>query len=174
MNNAARNFDRLAYIDTLKEAGIDEGSARAHANALDAAMRDGLATKQDIAVIDRGFISVERRFDSMDRKFEAVDLRFEAIDNKLEIIDQKFDAIDRRFDATDEKIDALDKKIATVESTLRREIQGVETTLRAEIKASEATLRAEIWQGTNRTVIWLVGTMIALSGIVLAIVRFAH
>jgi len=37
-----------------------------------------------------------------------------------------------------------------------------------------ATLRAEIWQGTNRTVIWLVGTMIALSGIVLAIVRFAH
>ena len=42
------------------------------------------------------------------------------------------------------------------------------------MKTLEATLRSEIWQSANRTVIWLGGTMIALSGIVLAIVKLGH
>lgn len=42
-------FDRLAYTDRLQRAGMSEAHARAHADALDAALRDGVATKQDIA-----------------------------------------------------------------------------------------------------------------------------
>jgi hypothetical protein len=41
-------FDKLAYIDRLKSAGVDEPQARAHAEALDQALRDTVATKQDV------------------------------------------------------------------------------------------------------------------------------
>jgi hypothetical protein len=41
-------FDKLAYIDRLREAGFDERQARAHAEALDAALRETVATKTDI------------------------------------------------------------------------------------------------------------------------------
>jgi hypothetical protein len=46
MNNIA--FDRLNYVETLKSAGIPEAQARAHAHALDDAMRDSVATRSDI------------------------------------------------------------------------------------------------------------------------------
>ncbi|MEM6905188.1 MAG: hypothetical protein AAF568_04790 [Pseudomonadota bacterium] len=42
-------FDRLAYVDALKSSGISEEHARAHASALDAAMKDTVATKADLA-----------------------------------------------------------------------------------------------------------------------------
>jgi hypothetical protein len=45
-------FDKLAYIDRLKRAGIDEGQARAHAEAMDEALRESVATKSDIAAVE--------------------------------------------------------------------------------------------------------------------------
>jgi hypothetical protein len=44
-------FDRLRYIDKLKGAGIGEGQARAHADAIDEALREAVATKSDIATL---------------------------------------------------------------------------------------------------------------------------
>jgi uncharacterized protein Yka (UPF0111/DUF47 family) len=42
-------FDKLVYIDRLKSAGkIDEPLARAHAEALDQALRESVATRQDL------------------------------------------------------------------------------------------------------------------------------
>ena len=41
-------FDKLLYLETLKAAGISEEQARAHAHALDEALRDSVATKADI------------------------------------------------------------------------------------------------------------------------------
>ncbi|WP_244594544.1 hypothetical protein [Methylosinus sporium] len=48
MTSSAITFDRLAYIDRLKEAGFDDKQARAQADALDAALRDSVATKADL------------------------------------------------------------------------------------------------------------------------------
>ncbi|WP_159728813.1 hypothetical protein [Methylosinus sp. Ce-a6] len=48
MTSPAITFDRLAYIDRLKEAGFDDRQARAQADALDAALRDSVATKADV------------------------------------------------------------------------------------------------------------------------------
>jgi hypothetical protein len=45
-------FDRLRYIDKLKGAGIGEDQARAHADAIDSALREAVATKSDIARLD--------------------------------------------------------------------------------------------------------------------------
>ncbi|MFN3076431.1 MAG: hypothetical protein ABT940_06055 [Alphaproteobacteria bacterium] len=42
-------FDKLIYLETLKASGIPE--ARAHAHALDEAMRDAVATKGDITAL---------------------------------------------------------------------------------------------------------------------------
>jgi hypothetical protein len=41
-------FDKLAYIDRLTKAGIDEAQARAHAEAMEEALRESVATKNDI------------------------------------------------------------------------------------------------------------------------------
>jgi hypothetical protein len=48
MTAPAITFDRLAYIDRLKEAGFDDKQARAQADALDAALRDSVATRADL------------------------------------------------------------------------------------------------------------------------------
>lgn len=42
-------FDRLAYIDRLKAAGVAEPQARAMADGLDQALREEVATRSDIA-----------------------------------------------------------------------------------------------------------------------------
>ncbi|MBV9290260.1 MAG: hypothetical protein JO288_21000 [Hyphomicrobiales bacterium] len=44
-------FDRLRYIDRLTQAGVGQDQARAHADALDEALRDAVATKSDIAEV---------------------------------------------------------------------------------------------------------------------------
>ena len=44
-------FDKLAYIDKLKRAGIDETQARAHGEALDSALRESVATKNDVVTL---------------------------------------------------------------------------------------------------------------------------
>ena len=46
--NVQLTFDKLAYVDRLKAAGIDERHARAHAEGLDQALREEVATKSDI------------------------------------------------------------------------------------------------------------------------------
>lgn len=45
-------FDRLRYMDKLKSAGIPEAQARAHADAMDEALRESVATKTDITRIE--------------------------------------------------------------------------------------------------------------------------
>lgn len=53
-------FDRLIYTDRLKRAGIPEDQARAHADALDEALRDGVATKDDIRLLKHDILLLKR------------------------------------------------------------------------------------------------------------------
>jgi hypothetical protein len=41
-------FDKLAYIDRLTRAGIADEQARAHAEAMDEALRESVVTKSDL------------------------------------------------------------------------------------------------------------------------------
>jgi hypothetical protein len=41
-------FDKLAYMDRLTRAGINESQARAHAEAMEEALRDSVATKDSV------------------------------------------------------------------------------------------------------------------------------
>ena len=53
-------FDTLAYARRLKEAGVSDEQAEAHAEAVRAAMTHGVATKTDIAEL-RAEMRVEIR-----------------------------------------------------------------------------------------------------------------
>ena len=44
-------FDKLAYKDKLTASGVPEATARAHADALDEALREGVATKRDLRAL---------------------------------------------------------------------------------------------------------------------------
>jgi predicted nucleic acid-binding Zn-ribbon protein len=48
---ATLTFDKLAYVDRLKGAGMDERQARALADGLDQALREEVATKTDVAAV---------------------------------------------------------------------------------------------------------------------------
>jgi hypothetical protein len=50
---ATITFDKLAYIEHLKNAGVDEKQARAHAFALDDALKDSVATKGDVSSLGK-------------------------------------------------------------------------------------------------------------------------
>jgi hypothetical protein len=46
-------FDKLIFIDRLKRAGISDDHARAHAEAMDEALRESVATKIDLQMAVR-------------------------------------------------------------------------------------------------------------------------
>jgi hypothetical protein len=48
---ATLTFDKLAYVDRLKAAGVGEREARALAEGLDQALREEVATRSDIATV---------------------------------------------------------------------------------------------------------------------------
>jgi hypothetical protein len=45
-------FDKLVYVDRLIGAGVPEDQARAHADAMDMALHEAVATKADIATLE--------------------------------------------------------------------------------------------------------------------------
>src|SRR6516164_1260797 len=44
-------FDKLAYIDRLTKAGVDKAQARAHAEALEEALRESVAPRSDVLAL---------------------------------------------------------------------------------------------------------------------------
>lgn len=48
---ATLTFDKLAYVDRLKAAGMGEREARALADGLDQALREEVATRADLAAV---------------------------------------------------------------------------------------------------------------------------
>lgn len=79
MTSAALTFDRLAYIDRLKQSGVEENQARAHADALDAALRDTIATKADVIDLGSEHRREIREVESeLRREIREVETRLEA------------------------------------------------------------------------------------------------
>ena len=152
MTAAALTFDRLAYVDKLKGAGIDEAQARAHADALDTALRDGVATKADVEELRRELGGAKTE---LGRKIE--DVRREIAEAKIEL---------RR------KIEDVQRKIAEAKIELRREIEDVrreiaetKKELQLEIRESAANLKVELLR-------WLIVTQVALASFIFAAIKF--
>jgi hypothetical protein len=56
-------FDRLRYMDKLTGAGIPEPQARAHADAMDNALRESVATKNDLVPIKTEIARLDAKID---------------------------------------------------------------------------------------------------------------
>ncbi len=54
-------FDKLAYVERLKSGGYTEQQAKTQAEALDAALKESVATKHDIDLLRRDLRESEQR-----------------------------------------------------------------------------------------------------------------
>ena len=72
-------FDKLAYVDRLKASGVDELQARAHADGLEQAFREEVATKSDLAALTAHFDTriAAVQSDIVELKGEIVSVRTE-------------------------------------------------------------------------------------------------
>jgi len=93
MTTVELTFDKLVYIDRLKSAGVAEPQARAHAEALDQALRDTVATKSDLAAA-RQESRDEMRGLREELRNEMRGLR-EELHNEVSRLDHKIDVLGR-------------------------------------------------------------------------------
>jgi hypothetical protein len=54
-------FQKLTYIDKLVRAGISEDQARAHADAMEEALRESVATRHDMTLLRADISALEYR-----------------------------------------------------------------------------------------------------------------
>ena len=71
-------FDKLAYVDRLTSSGIEEKAARAHADSLDIALREQVATKADLEKVESSL--------KADLRTQLADLRVQMILATLAIV----------------------------------------------------------------------------------------
>ena len=99
-----------------------------------------------------GFKQMEKRFEQVDKRFEQVDKRFEQVDKRFEQIqldmNKRFEQVDKRFEQVDKRFEQVDKKF----EQLHQEIMG----LHHEIKL---LMR------------WSFGTLLAIGGLIVAVLR---
>lgn len=78
-------FDRLIYIDRLKRAGIADDQARAHADAMDEALRESVATKGDITSLEHKIAA------DISRLEQKVATDISRLEHKIEIVESKIE-----------------------------------------------------------------------------------
>jgi hypothetical protein len=137
-------FDRLSYVDRLKAAGIGEAQARAHADGLEQAFREEVATKSDIAALSA----------KMDARFAQADAK---VDTKFAEIDARFDRMDAKFEA---KFDRMDAKFDQMDAKFEAKFLHVE----AKFDAKFAILQTDIQKSQNRILLALITISFALLG----------
>ena len=81
-------FDTLTYARRLKEAGVDETQAEAHAEAVRDAVTEGVATKDDL---DRGLAAVKADVTRLEDKIDNLEGKIGNLEDK---IDNKADKAD--------------------------------------------------------------------------------
>ena len=109
-------FDRTRYTDKLRESGVDEKTARAHGDALDGALREGVVTQ---SVLKEQIGILEARFREVDKRFGEVDKRFDRVDARMDKLEAKIDAVEIRFDA---KLDKLESKVMSAISESKQQL----------------------------------------------------
>ena len=65
-------FDTLSYARRLKEAGVDEAQAEAHAEAVRDAVTEGVATKADIVPLDAKIVHLDAKIDAVKAELGTV------------------------------------------------------------------------------------------------------
>ena len=130
-------FDTLDYARKLEAAGVPVAQAEVQARALNEALLGSVATKLDIANLER---RIDARFAEVDARFEQVDARFGQIDARFEQVDARFIDLESR----------LSTRIDTVKTELKLDLGGRIQTLSwmlGVLVAMNATIIARLFLG---------------------------
>ena len=94
------------------------------------------------------------------------------------MVEQRVSRLEGAFEQFPDHMASLDSRISSLENGLRAEINASENTLRAEIGASESrtqaeinSVRADIKSAELRITVWLVGTVLAASALIVAAIK---
>ncbi len=142
---ATLTFDKLAYVDRLKAAGVGEREARALAEGLDQALREEVATKTDIAAVRSDLAAVKSEL--------AADIATVRAELKADIAAVRAE---------------LKGDIAAVRTELKADIAAVRTELKGDI----AAIRTELAAVKHDMLRWIVGMAFAQTGLTVALIRF--
>jgi chromosome segregation ATPase len=181
-------FDRYNVAAKLKSSGFSETQTDGLINALDGALRDAVATRQDL-------MSAEARLGSEIKDAEAR-LGNEIKDIRSEIKDVRSEIKDVRSEIKDVEVrlgaDIKDvrSEIKDVEGRLQMEIIKSEgrlhteltkrhselrdemKDLRSELKLDIARLDTAIATSTVTTIKWLVASQVGMAGLLLAAMKY--
>ena len=137
-------FDTQAYAERLKAAGIE--NAHAHADALRAAVGEGVATKAGVRKVRADIARIE---ENMTKKLDRIllDKHMDFINNKM-ATKADFARVDKRIEVLGKRIDNIYKNMAT-----KTELARMETRLQRSI---------------NRAMFAMVGLTIALAAAIIA------
>jgi len=96
-------FDKLAYLDRLKRAGIEDDQARAHAEAMEDALRESVATKVDVATLGTTIQSevgrLETKISRLETKIESEVTRLEnTIHSEVTRLETKIESVETKID----------------------------------------------------------------------------
>ena len=78
----APGFDTLSYARRLKDAGVDEKQAEAHAEAVRDAITQGVATKADL---DKGLAALKADITRIEDKMDGLENKMDGMATKAEL-----------------------------------------------------------------------------------------
>ena len=136
MTAPAVGFDTLSYARRLKDAGVDDVQAEAHAEAVRDAITEAVATKADVARLEDRMKGLEDKMDGMATKTEldkglvALKVDFDKglaalrvdLDKGLAALGADLDKLEARVDR---KMANLETGMANLETRLVRNIYTV-------------------------------------------------
>jgi chromosome segregation ATPase len=141
----AEKFDQLAYMDTLKEAGVNARIAEAHAKAqfkvFSTLEEEHLATKEDVSLLDKEInnaredvVEVKSKVNKLDAKMDKFDVRIDKLETKI-IGDVS--ALKTRVTSN---VNSLETKVLSDTGQLNNKIDKLEMNLQNQIRGVSAKL----------------------------------
>lgn len=144
-------FDTLAYAERLKAAGIDGAHANAHAEALRAALGEGVATRADVREIRADIARLGGRIDGIEGRIDGIEGRIDGLEGRIDGLEGRLDGIEEKM-ATKTDLAHVEEKMATKTDLVR--------------------LETLIERSANRTLLATTGLMVAIGGLIVAALKF--
>lgn len=136
MNAHSVTFDKLVYLDRLKAAGVPDDVARAHAEGLEQALRESVATKNDVEKVET-----------------ALRTHIEKVETALRGDLERTEHILRT------EIAAVRGDLDRTALGFRNDLEKSEGGLRTEIKAVREELRVDLKEAKFAVLQWVLGAI---------------
>jgi chromosome segregation ATPase len=173
-------FDTYHYVKKLRDAGLPEIQAEAHADALKGLIEQNLATKQDLWDVKRDLkediaeLRQELKDDIAEVRNELKDVRQELKNDIAEVRQELKDVRQELKNDIAELRQELKDDISELKqdnSSLRHELKQDILTLRADTRTALARVDAKIESSQNTIIKWLIGLFISQIGITIALIK---